>query len=399
MPKVTFESGPGQVQSCELIAGRTCRIGRDPTNDLVLADAKVSRVHAEIVFENGFFVLYDLDSANGSWVNGRKVRVAPLIDGAELRLGNSTGRAHLDAGPEGGSTVAASLDQLDSALPGMIDPPLARPRRRSEPAFPAGSRRLDATSIGASAASLPPSERPDLPAEPDRPQPRHSGEEHPAPRPRAPFEQNELFRFDEIVPGLRISSIRDAEGEPIGWFRRGGDLTVVIAMLVIAMITISGLAATAWLIYENRLFPAVLAAVITLGFAMIAVALIPRQSIAVTSDREGKQVLLWILQESRGRWPLARHSVHDESGETVAMLRRRGSRWRLFDALERPLAEIRRRGRRRFDVTAGLRLLASIAPSFDGRRQMVLDLQPDNERRLDRRTAVAAAIVVLIAEK
>jgi hypothetical protein len=173
----------------------------------------------------------------------------------------------------------------------------------------------------------------------------------------------------------------------------------VIAMVVIAMITISGLAATAWLIYENRFFPAILAAVITLGFAMIAVALIPRQTITVTADREGNQVLLWILQESRGRWPLGRHSVHDGSGETVALLRRRGSRWRLFDALERPLAEIRRKGRRRFDITAGLRLLASIAPSFDNRRQIMLDLRGDTERRLDRRTAVAAAIMVMIAEK
>ena len=44
------------------------------------------------MFERGFFVLHDLASANGTYVNGKRVRVAPLTHGAKLRLGNSYGR-------------------------------------------------------------------------------------------------------------------------------------------------------------------------------------------------------------------------------------------------------------------------------------------------------------------
>jgi pSer/pThr/pTyr-binding forkhead associated (FHA) protein len=57
-----------------------------------LRDPKVSRHHAEIVFERGFFVLHDLASANGTYVNSKRVRVAPLTHGANLRMGNTYGR-------------------------------------------------------------------------------------------------------------------------------------------------------------------------------------------------------------------------------------------------------------------------------------------------------------------
>ena len=67
-------------------------MGRDPGNDIILRDPKVSRHHAEIVFERGFFVLHDLASANGTYVNAKRVRVAPLTHGAKLRMGNTYGR-------------------------------------------------------------------------------------------------------------------------------------------------------------------------------------------------------------------------------------------------------------------------------------------------------------------
>ncbi|MGZ8867991.1 MAG: FHA domain-containing protein [Thermoanaerobaculia bacterium] len=71
---------------------RPFTVGRDPGNDIILRDPKVSRHHAEIVFERGFFVLHDLASANGTYVNGKRVRVAPLTHSAKLRMGNSYGR-------------------------------------------------------------------------------------------------------------------------------------------------------------------------------------------------------------------------------------------------------------------------------------------------------------------
>lgn len=92
MAKLFFVGLDGTEKSYRLQTHRPFTVGRDPGNDIVLRDPKVSRHHAEIVFERGFFVVHDLASANGTFVNGRRVRVAPLTHGAKLRLGNSYGR-------------------------------------------------------------------------------------------------------------------------------------------------------------------------------------------------------------------------------------------------------------------------------------------------------------------
>lgn len=92
MAKLFFVGLDGTERSYRLQTHRPFTVGRDPGNDIILRDPKVSRHHAEIVFERGFFVLHDLASANGTYVNAKRVRVAPLTHGAKLRLGNSHGR-------------------------------------------------------------------------------------------------------------------------------------------------------------------------------------------------------------------------------------------------------------------------------------------------------------------
>ena len=47
-------------------------IGRQADNNLVLRDNRVSRRQAQIVFENGAYVLEDLNSRHGTWVNGER---------------------------------------------------------------------------------------------------------------------------------------------------------------------------------------------------------------------------------------------------------------------------------------------------------------------------------------
>lgn len=92
MAKINFVGLDGTEKIYRLQTHRPFTVGRDPGNDIILRDPKVSRHHAEIVFERGFFVLHDLASANGSFVNGKRVRVAPLTHGSRLRLGNTMGR-------------------------------------------------------------------------------------------------------------------------------------------------------------------------------------------------------------------------------------------------------------------------------------------------------------------
>lgn len=64
-------------------------IGRSPSNDIVLKEPKVSRQHAAINLIDGNYVIVDLKSSNGIFVNGRKVEEAVLEDGDEILVGNT----------------------------------------------------------------------------------------------------------------------------------------------------------------------------------------------------------------------------------------------------------------------------------------------------------------------
>jgi pSer/pThr/pTyr-binding forkhead associated (FHA) protein len=63
-------------------------VGRAEYNDIVLPDDSVSTVHAKIQRREGIWMLVDLDSTNGSYVDGERVQgEAPLSPGAIVRFG------------------------------------------------------------------------------------------------------------------------------------------------------------------------------------------------------------------------------------------------------------------------------------------------------------------------
>jgi uncharacterized RDD family membrane protein YckC len=64
-------------------------IGRDPSNDLVLPDAMVSRRHAVIEYRGSHFYLRDCNSSNGSLVNGDRVSERNLRDGDLVAIGTA----------------------------------------------------------------------------------------------------------------------------------------------------------------------------------------------------------------------------------------------------------------------------------------------------------------------
>jgi pSer/pThr/pTyr-binding forkhead associated (FHA) protein len=66
------------------------RIGRGPDNDLAVADYRVSRQHGTIAVRHGILVYTDLDSTNGSFVNGARVAQIALGPGDLLRVGDTT---------------------------------------------------------------------------------------------------------------------------------------------------------------------------------------------------------------------------------------------------------------------------------------------------------------------
>lgn len=84
-----FVEGKGEQAPYDL-GEQVTLLGRGTDCDLRLVDNGVSRHHAEIRMEGDDFVLVDLGSTNGSFVNGQQVRKARLSDGTRVSLGQTT---------------------------------------------------------------------------------------------------------------------------------------------------------------------------------------------------------------------------------------------------------------------------------------------------------------------
>ncbi len=71
----------------QVYEGRACVIGRSLSANFVLMDAKISRHHCELKIERGAIVVTDLNSANGTVVNGERIGRGVMNPGDYLRLG------------------------------------------------------------------------------------------------------------------------------------------------------------------------------------------------------------------------------------------------------------------------------------------------------------------------
>ena len=66
------------------------KIGRNEDCDVTIDNLGISRYHAEILEKEGFYVLRDLKSNNGTFVNGRRIETYNLNDGDEISIGKFT---------------------------------------------------------------------------------------------------------------------------------------------------------------------------------------------------------------------------------------------------------------------------------------------------------------------
>ncbi len=78
---------------------RTLTIGRNADCDIVLDDRQVSRLHARVLWRDDGYQVEDLDSKNGTHLNGRDVvGCQPLHDGDEIQIALRYKLAFVDAG-------------------------------------------------------------------------------------------------------------------------------------------------------------------------------------------------------------------------------------------------------------------------------------------------------------
>ena len=98
---------------------RTTTLGRDPSSDYQIHDAAMSRRHCTIDRRDTGWVIVDLDSRNGTMVNGVPVRAQALTDGDQIRVGDSVFLFAAGASPGAAATLAEST--TGAAL--VLDPP------------------------------------------------------------------------------------------------------------------------------------------------------------------------------------------------------------------------------------------------------------------------------------
>lgn len=78
--------GPSAGSQIELV-GDQMTAGRAPDNAIFLDDITVSRQHASFSQDDGAWQISDLDSLNGTYVNGSRIDRVELVDGDDIQIG------------------------------------------------------------------------------------------------------------------------------------------------------------------------------------------------------------------------------------------------------------------------------------------------------------------------
>lgn len=123
MPRLVGNSPEISGQVFDLVEARIT-VGRTPDNRIHIPDNSVSSHHAELVLEGADYVVKDLESTNGTRINGEKITTGPLRRGDLLRLGNVELGYESETEP-----VVVSLPPLHAGIP--LDQSVSRGRPAS----------------------------------------------------------------------------------------------------------------------------------------------------------------------------------------------------------------------------------------------------------------------------
>jgi hypothetical protein len=99
MIRLVIRAGPQAGEVLAFPADQSIiRLGRSPANDMVLQDKQASRYHAQISRHGAGFLIRDLDSTNGTFVNDEKLKgPRPLRPGDRIRIGEVVVECEMDA--------------------------------------------------------------------------------------------------------------------------------------------------------------------------------------------------------------------------------------------------------------------------------------------------------------
>ena len=105
---------PGATYSLE---GDQIIIGRDSANGVTINDSEISRKHARLTFQGGKYVLEDLGSTNGTFVNGQRLAgPAVLRSGDVVSLGEQIVLMFDVLSADAGATVVAARKSVPAPV-------------------------------------------------------------------------------------------------------------------------------------------------------------------------------------------------------------------------------------------------------------------------------------------
>jgi Tol biopolymer transport system component len=128
-------SGPSSISAFQLV-GPSITIGRTSDNDIVLDDNMVSRHHARLELQANTYVLTDLGSANGTWVNGRRISAPVSLQANDsIRFGKVSVFVFSAQPFLGGDETFVAKDIISERTPTPAAAP-ARPRSAAKGGLP-----------------------------------------------------------------------------------------------------------------------------------------------------------------------------------------------------------------------------------------------------------------------
>jgi len=111
-------------------------IGRDASNSITINDAEISRKHSRLSFQGGKYVIEDLGSTNGTFVNGQRL-AGPVVlkPGDVVSLGEQIVLMYDAINMDPGATIASPRAAVRMAPPPIQQQPVIQPVRTSTPAY------------------------------------------------------------------------------------------------------------------------------------------------------------------------------------------------------------------------------------------------------------------------
>jgi hypothetical protein len=123
--RLTIRQGPVPGKVHEL-AKDVVTLGRDVSNDIVINDAEVSRNHARLTAQSGSYLMEDLASTNGTFVNGQRLIGPKLLSAGDvIGLGETVVLEYSIMAADAGATVIAAPGRMPepvTAAPHMPEP-------------------------------------------------------------------------------------------------------------------------------------------------------------------------------------------------------------------------------------------------------------------------------------